>query len=366
MTGRTGWLVSLAVVGMLTTATAFSQATLESAAEGDALEEVIVTARKVEESLQDVPMSVQVLSADFLDEADVSRFYELQFNIPGLVVNSLGLNGAGFALRGVGDQGGSSLSIATHLDGVYLGRSNLALVRMFDLERIEVLKGPQGTLYGRNATGGSINFITRAPQDEFGAEIETAYGSYDTIRAQGHVNVPFENSAFRLSFIGSEGDGYIQNSIDNRAFGESDFWGVRAALRVNVTGKLLVDLVAQYVRDDGASGELWLPPPQFLLDPDDIRLTTVTLPNPYLISESGNASLNVEYDLGFAMLHSITGYANNEVRDLDDCAGLPVFKGCVRSGDPVEYEQWSQEIQLVSESGRLGWLVGAYWFNGDD
>ena len=311
-------------------------------------------------------MSVQVFSAEFLDEADLSRLYELQFNIPGLVVTNSGLFGAGFALRGVADQGGTGLSIATHLDGVYLGRSNLALVRMFDLERMEVLKGPQGTLYGRNATGGSINFITRAPQDEFAAEIETAYGSYNTVRAQGHVNVPFEQSALRLAFIGSEGDGYIRNSIDDRKFAESDFWGLRTSLRVNATDKLLVEFMAQHLRDDGASGELWLPPAQFLVDPNDIRLTTVTLKNPFLVTESDNASLNVEYDLGFVMMHSITGYADNEVRDLDDCAGRPDFEGCVRSGDPVKYEQWSQEIRLVSpRNARVDWLLGAYYFNGD-
>ena len=79
---------------------------------------------------------------------------------------------------------------------------------MFDLERVEVLKGPQGTLYGRNSTAGSINFITRSPQDAFSAEVEGSYGSFETTRVQGHVNVPLEKTALRLAFIASEGDGY--------------------------------------------------------------------------------------------------------------------------------------------------------------
>lgn len=311
-------------------------------------------------------MSVQVLSADFLAEADISRLYELQFNIPGLVVNNLGFNGAGFALRGIADQGGTSLSVATHLNGVYLGSSNLAITRMFDLERVEVLKGPQGTLYGRNATGGSINFITKTPQDEFSSEIEAAYGSFETVRAQGYLNLPFENSAFRLAIIGSEGDGYISNSVDDRKFAESDFWGVRGSYQVNLSDRMQVNLMAQHVRDDGASGELWDPQPAYLPDPDDIWLTTVTLPNPYLVTESDNFSLDVEYDLGFADLHSITGYARNEVNGVDDCAGNPDLEGCVRSYLPSKYDAWSQEIRLVSKmEASFDWLLGAYFFNAD-
>ena len=183
-------------VVILWSATTFAQTPVEAGIQGAALEEIIVTARKIEENLQDIPMSVQVLSMDLLAEVDISSFYELQFNIPGLVVNNLGLFGAGFALRGVTDQGGTSQAVATHLDGVYLGKSNLALARMFDMDRVEVLKGPQGTLYGRNSTGGSINFITRAPQDAPGAEVEAVYGSFDTVRTQGHVNLPFESGRF--------------------------------------------------------------------------------------------------------------------------------------------------------------------------
>ena len=121
---------------------------------------------------------------------------------------------------------------------------------------------------------------------------------------------PLNPGAFRLAFIGSEGDGYIRNSIDDRTFGEADFWGVRTSLRVNASDKLLIDFMAQHVKDDGAAGELWGPPPQFLPDPDDIHLTTVTLANPYLVTKSNNISLNMGYDLGFATLRSISGYAS--------------------------------------------------------
>ncbi|MGK2926592.1 MAG: TonB-dependent receptor [Lysobacterales bacterium] len=328
--------------------------------ETDSLEEVIVTARKIRENVHDIPLSVQVLTGEQLDEADLSRLFDLQHHVPGLVLNTFGMYGAGFSLRGVSDQGGM------HLNGVYLGHSHLAIARSFDLDRIEVLKGPQGTLYGRNANGGSINFITRVAEDEFGGELESAFGSFDTTRLQGHLNVPLGSAAMRLAFIGSDGDGYIRNSVDDRRFGEADYWGLRGSLAVEPNERWRIDLTAQRVYDDGASAELWLPNPAYLPDPGDIHLTTVTLADPFLRIENDFASLTAEYDLGFASARSITGYARNETHNLDDCQGLPRLLSCIRGGDPLIYEQWSQELQLASTNGeRIDWLAGLYYFSGE-
>jgi iron complex outermembrane recepter protein len=329
--------------------------------------DIIVTARKIEENPQDIPMSVQVISGEYLDAADLTRLYELQFNIPGLVLNNVGLWGAGFALRGVSDQSGTGPSVAAHLNGVHQGTANLAITRLFDFERIEVLKGPQGTLYGRNATGGSINFITRAPEDTFSAAVEGAYASFSTTRVQGHVNLPLGNAAARLAVIVSDGDGYIKNSVDNRKFAESDFCGARASFRADAGDALRIDVMAQRVKDDGASGELWTPHPDFLPNPDDIRVTTVTLSNPYLITENDSANITLEYDLPFATLRSISGYARNETRNLDDCAGIPLLTNCVRGARPISYRQWSQELQLhFRGSGTLDGVAGIYYFHARD
>jgi iron complex outermembrane receptor protein len=297
-----------------------------AAAEPAIESEVVVTARKIAEDPQDVPMSVQVLSGEYLDESRTTRLHELQFAIPGLVVNTIGMFGVGMSMRGISDQSIAGLSVAPHMNGVYLGDANAAIARLFDIERIEVLKGPQGTLYGRNATGGSINVITRAPQNSPDSEIEVAFGSFETTRAQGYLNLPLSNSAMRFAFIASEGDGYIRNSVDNRRFGEDDYWGLRGSYRIDVGDALHVDVMAQHIRDDGASGDLWTPSPVNLVDPHDIRLTTVTLENPYLISEIDNLNVNLEYELGFATLRSITGYVRSEVRNVDDCAGIPLLE----------------------------------------
>jgi len=363
-TGGRFRVLALAAAAAVPSAPAFGQG--PPATSAAALEEVVVTARKTEESVQDVPMSVQVLGAELLDVTDPTHVFDLQYNVPGLVVNNVGLNGAGFSLRAVADQGGSSLSVASHMNGVYLGSSNLAIARMFDLERIEVLKGPQGTLYGRNATGGSINFIPRRPEAGFSADIEAAYGSFDTARLQGHVNVPFDRSALRLAWVASNGDGYIRNSVDDRRFAEQDFRGLRASWRFEPNDRLQFEAMAQHVEDDGAVGELWLPRPDFLAEPTDIHLTTVTLPNPFLETETDNVSVNVDVELGRATLHSITGYARNKVRDLDDCAGIPILAGCVRGVMPLRHEQLSQELRLASQgTGDVDWLVGVYFYDDD-
>jgi iron complex outermembrane recepter protein len=355
-------LIVCAIASVLATRPSLGQTS--SPADSTLLDEVVVTARKIEEQVQDIPISVQVLSGEFLDAADLSSLYELQFNVPGLVVNNVGGYGAGFSLRGIADQGGTTVSVATHLNGVYMGTSNLAIARMFDLQRIEILKGPQGTLYGRNSTGGLINFITRPPEDKFDAELEAAYGSFDTARLQGFVNLPSEKIDFRLAFIGSEGDGFIHNTEDSRKFSEDDYWGLRASLRIAASDKLQIDLVAQRVEDTGASGDLWLPNPEYLPDPGDLQLTTVTLADPYLKTQSDVVSADIEYDLGFASLRSITGYAHSLVNNQDDCAGNPAIQGCVRNIGPDNHRQWSQEFQLASSGDdAIGWLAGAYYYD---
>jgi iron complex outermembrane receptor protein len=331
-----------------------------------AIEQLIVTARKLPEDISRVPLSVQALPGAFLDDRDLTSLYDLQFDIPGFAATNRGMNGAGFALRGVTDEGGGTLSVAPHINGIYLGRSNLALARLFDVERVEVVKGPQGTLYGRNATGGSINVVTRVPGDELAAGVEGAFGSFETTRVRGHVNVPAENLAVRVAVAGSEGDGFIRNSIDDRRFAEEDYLGVRASLRAMPTDALTIDVMAQRVEDDGASSELWLPRKDFLPDPDDIWLTTVTLADPYLESTDDVASVELAYELDELTLRSISGYARNVTNALDDCAGIPQLRGCVRGVRPLHSEQRSQELRLESVGNdSFDWLAGVFYFNGD-
>lgn len=336
-------------------------------ASGMQVDEVIVTARRVREELSAVPSSVQVLSGERLDQGGLSSLYQLQFEVPGLVVSNRGMFGAGLALRGVTDEGGGSLAIAPHVNGVYLGRSNLALARQFDIERVEVVKGPQGTLYGRNATGGSFNVVTRTPASEFGGAVEAAVGSFDTTRLQAHVDLPARRFAARLAVTGSEGDGFIRNSVDARRFAADDYAGARLALRAEPTAATTIDLMLQRVEDDGAAGELWLPRKDQLPDPGEVHLTTVTDPDPYLRARDELATLELAHGDDGLRLRSVTGYGRHQTRARDDCAGVPVLVGCVRGVQPLRFRQLSQELRLESATTRgARWVMGAFYFHSQE
>ena len=344
-------------------------APLAALAQGDidagSPEQLIVTARKTEEGLYDVPMSVQSLSGQFLDATDPSSLYTLQLDVPGLVLASQGMFGVALALRGVTSEAGVA-SVATHFNGVYLGFSGLVLARMFDVERVEVLKGPQGTLYGRNATGGSINVIARPPGRDFAAGMETARGSFDETRIKGYVNLPAEKIAARIAVTGSDSHGYIRNSVDDRKFGEQDYMGVRASLRARPTDRLTIDLMAEHLHDDGANDDLWLPRADYLPDPRDIHLTTVTLANPFLDVKDDLFDVDVTYELGRMTLRSLTGSARNVTSDRDDCVATPSLQGCVRGLRPLIYDQRSEELRLEpSTAGPSRWVAGVLFLDAD-
>ena len=209
--------------------------------------------------------------------------------------------------------------------------------------------------------------MNRRPDDGFGAALESALGSFDTRRVNGHLNLPLGAAAARFAFTASGGDGYIRNSIDDRRFAEDDWFGFRATLRFDPAAATTVILSAQHTEDDGATGELWLPRRDFLPDPGDIRLTTVTLADPRLDATNDLVGVDVSRTLGAVSLRSITGYARNETRNVDDCAGLPRLQGCVRGVSPLSYEQWSQEVQVSGKDGAFAdWVLGLYLLDADE
>lgn len=213
--------------------------------------EIIVTARKREEAIQSVPASVQVLGGSDLEELGKVTFKDLQFETPGLYMENYETR-ATVTMRGVGTQvPGSGAAVAAHINGIYMPSTASSLGWIFDVGQIEVLKGPQGTLYGRNSTGGAININTRRPGKEFDFGAKVEYGSLDTVRLYAGLDAPLGSDwAVRLAGTITRGDGRIINVATNKRIDGNNFSGARLTL-TGKAGPIDVDLFAQYTNETG-------------------------------------------------------------------------------------------------------------------
>jgi iron complex outermembrane receptor protein len=214
--------LALASAGALSPA-AYAQEEEEPAAEqgtaiGLQVEEILVTAERREETVQRTSLALSVLRAEQLKVGGVTQANDLASLVPGLTISNAGGIVQTY-LRGVGSfatDARAEPSIAYNLNGVYIARPAGIGSVFFDLDRVEVLKGPQGTLYGRNASGGAINIITNKPKFEFGASALVEGGNFSDINGQGYVNVPLSDTvAFRLAGQMSERDGYLSDGYDD-------------------------------------------------------------------------------------------------------------------------------------------------------
>ncbi|MBL8773333.1 MAG: TonB-dependent receptor [Phenylobacterium sp.] len=338
------------------------------AARGEtALGEVVVTATRRETDLQKTPVAVTAFTGEALERSAIRSVADLQFSVPGLVFSQ---NGTAFTtLRGVGtSQPGSAVEagVATNIDGVFVGRVS-SVQNYFDLAGIEVLRGPQGTLYGRNATGGAINITSKRPEREFGAGGLLTVGNYDLRRVEAYVNVPLgATAAARLSVLNMERDSYLTNLTGQTVKGETAH-GYRGYLEWTPTERLTLDVIADYLRSTGA-GQV----SQNLnggihpMSPVGTRTTTradaifQTYPN-YVYRENWGLNATAELELDVATLKSITGYReaiwrgqNGLSATTDPTAFIPFDEGS---------NQFSQELQVLSPKGsRATWVAGIYHF----
>lgn len=163
-------------------------------AQGQVIEEVLVTAQKRVQNAQDVPISMTSLSGEDIKELRLETAADVQYQTPGLIVSYSSTNAIpNFVLRGIGLNDFTAIQsspVAVHVDDVFYGNSTLLNFLLYDVDRVEVLKGPQGTLYGRNTTGGSINFFSAMPTEEFEAGVELGYGNYEAYSVEGYVSGP--------------------------------------------------------------------------------------------------------------------------------------------------------------------------------
>jgi iron complex outermembrane receptor protein len=240
-------------LAMALLATGISYSSPAKAQESRAIDNIVVTAQKREESLQDVPVSISAFDAEALEARDIDGFADLSQFTPGLVTYPAAANSNGFRIfmRGIGTgdpQHGLDSKVAMYVDGMYMGKIIGIAFDSPDLARAEVLKGPQGSLYGRNAVAGAINLISAKPNpDEYFGKVEVGFGSFSQREAQGSVNIPLnDSSAIRLSAYHSEHDGWVENTGLGENFAASDKAGYRFAYLNEVNDKLTINFAADY------------------------------------------------------------------------------------------------------------------------
>lgn len=368
-----------------------------------ALGEIVVTARKRSENVQDVPISVAALGADDLRSLNIATTQELGNGVPGLIVNDYGNPVITvFTLRGVqqfdfGDHQESPVAVFT--DGSYVPYLSAVGLNLFDLERVEVLRGPQGTLFGRNATGGVVHVVSAKPTDELTGYAELKAGNLGALRAEGAVSGPIGGGWLaRLSVLHDEHDGYYRNSLGGRK-GDADNTSWRAQVAKTLSDRGDVSLVVRGSRDrtstspygavasyPGADGLFRTGDPAAFADfcagffgaavaADAVDcLSGDSDPgDPFQLSHNRaggferdylGASLSINWDIGGATLTSITSYGELD-KGYDDEDSDSTSLDVLFFGQSVEADDWSQELRLAGETERTNWVVGAYALNID-
>ena len=221
------------------------------------VEEIVVTAERRSESIQQTPLSIVSMSGASLERANIRNLNDLQNFLPNVSIGGsvpVGNSAPNFSIRGVGQTSGranNEKGVGLYVDDIYYPRSTGAILNLTDVERIEVLRGPQGTLFGRNTTGGAIRYITRKPTDQFEARVTGTYGSFDRTDIEALVNVPLgEGVAFRGQAAYFKRDGYVRVIGTDMTRGNQDDYVVRGTLRLKPTPDLTIDLSATHTQNE--------------------------------------------------------------------------------------------------------------------
>ncbi len=372
-------ITRIAVMGPIALSVALVGAVQAEERQARALEEVVVTAQKKAEDLQDVAIAVTSYSGDDLLNFGVSGTQALQVTTPGLVFSNTGALSQPF-LRGVGTRlalSGLEPSIAVYVDDRYNSRTTSAMFDFADIERVEVLKGPQGTLYGRNSTGGAIRIITKDVGDEFEGKITAGAGNFGYFNVNGSVNIPIsETFGARISALTKQRDGYVDNLSDlgPSELDDQDYSAVRAKLRWDMSETATARLSVDYHDRDDTSGrdQIDLSPPGLATgialggisgqDADEVATAVGNLADD---SNAFSAQLRFDIGMGSVDFASITTYYDFEQNWGIDADGTSTAVVDVPQ-QQEDAEEISQEFQLLSNNdGKFNWIVGANYFSSE-
>jgi iron complex outermembrane receptor protein len=351
------------------------------------IEEVTVTAERRSASVQKTAIAITALDADFLKRTKTESLEDVANFVPGLTFDrtsnfvQLSIRGIGLSQYNLGGEPG----VAIYVDGVYLARPFALDAVLDDLARVEVLRGPQGTLYGRNATGGAINLISNAPTSDVEGSLGVTVGNYGALETQGVLSGPLNSDGSlrgRITFVTDEHDGYTENLYTGKDIQNLREGSGRGQLVDDVTSNFTVSLAADYTHEHD-SGPIFKPgtispyplpgavPGTVFPQGFAPFLGGQTSPNPWQVYLDGpqdyeftgeGGSVKAVWDMGWATLTSLTAYRSTKFHLLGDLDGTDIF---FLNEDLAERaQQTSEEIQLASkDGGPLSWIIGGFAYH---
>jgi len=356
--------------------------------QSSALEEVIVTAERRAQDAQDVPIALTIIGGSEISPSGISSISDVALKTPNLTFTQFNIGEPQLFLRGLGttiDSAGADPTVSVFIDDVYVGRSAGATSDLYDLERIEVLRGPQGTLYGRNVTGGAISIVTKRPSNEFEAKLGVTVGNYGLTVLRGLVDGPIgDNLAGNLSFSKRDRDGYAYSNRSGQELDDADNFSLRGKLLWDISDNTELLLGFDYSTDDNNgqcrnltkldnpagdhnSGGVFVPVLKQIkadTNSEDPRTCAMTIEQYAERDVFGlSARLQMEFTNGLS-LTSITAYRELEYSWLQELGGLdsPPNLLSVEDNEGDDADQISQEFRLTKDGDRLFWVAGAYYF----
>lgn len=335
------------------------------------LEEVIITAQKRESSLQDTPLSVSALTGEMLENIGIRTIEDFTFFVPGITVTNDSM--AIVNIRGIGT---SAFGVATdpsstvHIDGIYQPRPTTGYQDMFDVERLELLRGPQGVLFGRNSTGGTLNIISKAPTDELEGAVGVTFGNFNKRTFSGTVSGPLtDNARARVTLLKNDRDGIYNDIVSGDEYQDQDNFAGRGTLAIDLSEDFELILRGDFSREreTGFPAVRTFYPQEFV----DAGATIPNRDRDVAFDTKPVSNLDVWGISSTAIWHgenvtfkSITSYRESDVEQVIDADATDLFLFDI--GFRENSRSFTQELQLSnSGSSRLEWIVGAFFLNED-
>ena len=357
----------LSTVATLATPAAYAQ----EADENNGLEEIVVTAQKRQTNLQDTPIAITALTSSALSDRAATRIEDIAGAVPNVYIDQRSLRSQAIAIRGLSadlNNPGLDQSVGIYVDGVYLGRATPGNASLFDLERVEVLRGPQGALYGKNTIAGAINYISKLPDGTLRGSVQGGYGNYDAWSLRGVISGPIAGDKIAASIAASvdQRDGLTRNLTTGNLLDDLDSLAARGTLLFRPSTGLEIVLRGDISRDRafGVASDIFengvlAGSPLEDTNPFD-RLTTQDFDST-VSRDVWGVSGDINWDLGNGKLTSITAYRGFKWKNLTDNDNTALFM--LNSGIAERQNQLSQELRYAGKTGALDFVVGGYYFH---